>query len=231
MGRVAKIPGRKTAIDVLAMAEHGQTSYLVLQHASAGPFFGSPGQVLKFDSPTGAPGVLAACLPRPTSMTLDRKRGILYVSEFGGRIVKITVASDTAFAPTVRSISSRGRVESGDNVMIGEGTSGGRAEVVMRAIGPSLSMSSVANPLQDPILTLHDAAGHEVARNDDWKGDAGRHHSRRKSKRSVLRRQTLPSQRFSPGSRPATTPRSCAAKATTRAWHWCRSIRSSSAAE
>lgn len=173
------IAGRKTAIDVLTMSEHGQTRYLVLQHASAGPFFASPGQVLRFDSPTGAPTVLADCFTRPTSMTLDSKRGVLYVSEIGGRIVKLAVTADTAFAPTLRNISSRGRVESGDNVMIAgfvieEGSGGGTAEVVIRAIGPTLGASNVANPLHDPVLTLYDGTGKEIARNDDWKGDAGK---------------------------------------------------------
>ncbi|HLE64202.1 MAG TPA: hypothetical protein VI750_13720, partial [Pyrinomonadaceae bacterium] len=55
--------------------------HLVLQHASAGPFFGSPGHLLRFETPTGPPAVLSACLTRPTSMTLDRETGTLYVTE------------------------------------------------------------------------------------------------------------------------------------------------------
>jgi len=75
-------------IDVF-QAEDG--SYYVLQHASAGPFFGSPGLVLRFDDPAGAPAVLAHCLSRPASMTLDHKTGKLYVSEYGGRLVSVTL--------------------------------------------------------------------------------------------------------------------------------------------
>ena len=85
------ITGLKTAIDVLPVTEPDGTHYLVLQHASAGPFFGSPGQVKRFDTPAGPPTVLAACLTRPTSMSLDRKSNTLYVSEYGGRIVAITL--------------------------------------------------------------------------------------------------------------------------------------------
>lgn len=85
------ITGLKTAIDVLPVVEGDQTHYLVLQHASAGPFFGSPGQVKRFDTPTGPPAILAGCLTRPTSMSLDRKTNTLYVSEYGGRIVAIAL--------------------------------------------------------------------------------------------------------------------------------------------
>jgi len=85
------ITGLKSAIDVLPVIEDGQTHYLVLQHASAGPFFGSPGQVKRFDTPSGPPTILAACLTRPTSMSLDRKTNTLYVSEYGGRIVVIAL--------------------------------------------------------------------------------------------------------------------------------------------
>jgi hypothetical protein len=41
------ITGLTTAIDVIPISEHGHTSYLVLQAASAGPFFQGPGQVLR----------------------------------------------------------------------------------------------------------------------------------------------------------------------------------------
>jgi hypothetical protein len=83
------ITGLKTAIDVLPIVGHGEPNYLVLQHASAGPFFGSPGLVLRFDSPADPPTLIANCLTRPTSMTLNKKTGTLYVSEYGGRIVAI----------------------------------------------------------------------------------------------------------------------------------------------
>lgn len=69
--------------------ELGGTSYLVLQNASTGPFFQGPGLVLRFDSPAGPPTVVANCLTGPTSMTLNKKTGTLYVSELGGRLVAI----------------------------------------------------------------------------------------------------------------------------------------------
>jgi hypothetical protein len=83
------ITGLKTAIDVLPIVEDEDTDYLVLQHASVGPFFGSPGLVLRFETPAGPPTVVANCLTLPTTMTLNKKNGTLYVSELGGRIVAI----------------------------------------------------------------------------------------------------------------------------------------------
>lgn len=86
------IIGLKTAIKVLPIRKHGDTDYLVLQHASAGPFFGSPGLLLRFETSGGAPTVIANCLTRPTSMTLDEKTGTLFVTELAGRLVAIPVA-------------------------------------------------------------------------------------------------------------------------------------------
>jgi len=83
------ITGRTTAIDILPIKEHGGTGYLVLQNATAGPFFQGPGLVLRFDSSAGPPTVVANCLTAPTSMTLNKKTGTLYVSELGGRLVAI----------------------------------------------------------------------------------------------------------------------------------------------
>ena len=89
------ISGLRTAIDVLAIRGRGDTDYLVLQHSAAGgaplPPFANPGRLLRFESPGDAPTVIADCLTRPTSMTLDEKTGTLYVTEFAGRVVAIPV--------------------------------------------------------------------------------------------------------------------------------------------
>jgi hypothetical protein len=69
------------------------------------------------------------------------------------------------------NISSRGLVDTGDNVMIGgfiAGNQSGNTKVLVRGIGPSLQ-GSVPNPLADPILELHDSNGNTLETNDDWK--------------------------------------------------------------
>ena len=40
--------------------------------------------------------------------------------------------------------------------------------VVFRAIGPSLASFGVPQPLQDPMLELHNGNGDLIASNDDW---------------------------------------------------------------
>jgi hypothetical protein len=71
------------------------------------------------------------------------------------------------------NISSRGFVDTGDNVMIGGfiagGPSGGSARVLVRALGPSLTNSGVAGALGDPTLELHDGNGATIASDDNWK--------------------------------------------------------------
>jgi hypothetical protein len=68
------------------------------------------------------------------------------------------------------NISTRGRVDQGDNVLI-VGTivvGNGTTTVLFRALGPSLSNFGVPNALQDPTLELHDGQGGIVATNDNW---------------------------------------------------------------
>ena len=107
------ITGRKTAIDVLAIGnndnedgdnennqdgENADTDYLVLQHASGPGPMTPPGVLLRFDTPSSPPTVVANCLTRPTSMTLDRKTRKLYITELGpppagpGRLVSVPIA-------------------------------------------------------------------------------------------------------------------------------------------
>jgi hypothetical protein len=69
------------------------------------------------------------------------------------------------------NISSRGLVETGDNVMIGGFITGlrtGNTNVVVRGIGPSLK-SQLTNAMNDPYLTLNNANGDVIVENDNWK--------------------------------------------------------------
>jgi hypothetical protein len=66
------------------------------------------------------------------------------------------------------NISTRGFVQTGDNVMIGGFIILGNEDenVLIRAIGPSLPL---ADTLADPLLELHDADGSILAMNDNWR--------------------------------------------------------------
>ena len=68
------------------------------------------------------------------------------------------------------NISTRGLVQTDDNVMIGGiiVVGGGAQEVLLRAIGPSLP---VTGALADPTLELHDKNGVTIATNDNWRSD------------------------------------------------------------
>jgi hypothetical protein len=45
------------------------------------------------------------------------------------------------------------------------------ANVLVRAIGPSLTNAGVPDALQDPMLELHDGSGSPIASNDNWRSD------------------------------------------------------------
>jgi hypothetical protein len=72
------------------------------------------------------------------------------------------------------NLSSRGFVDVNNDVMIGGLIVGGpntdgKATVLVRALGPSLSGNQIQDALADPMLELHDSNGGTVATNDNWK--------------------------------------------------------------
>jgi hypothetical protein len=68
------------------------------------------------------------------------------------------------------NISTRSRVNGGDQVLIGGFIVGGYKPetVVIRGIGPSLTAFGVAEALADPFLSVHNSQGAAIASNDDW---------------------------------------------------------------
>jgi len=73
------------------------------------------------------------------------------------------------------NVSSRGNIGTGDNILIGGFYAGPQTAavtgVVFRAIGPSLSNFGVPQPLQDPMLEIHNGNGDLIGSNDDWQSD------------------------------------------------------------
>jgi hypothetical protein len=73
------------------------------------------------------------------------------------------------------NLSTRGFVDTGDNVLIGGfivGT-GSSGRVAVRAMGPSLSNAGISNALADPLLELRDSNGALIRANDNWLADPG----------------------------------------------------------
>jgi len=72
------------------------------------------------------------------------------------------------------NISTRGFVQTGNNVMIGGFILGGNpnnTQIVLRGIGPSLAQFGLNHVLADPTLELHDSNGTTLVANEDWQND------------------------------------------------------------
>ena len=78
---------------------------------------------------------------------------------------------DPAADSKLANISTRGQVQTGNDVMIGGiiVTGNGTQKVIVRAIGPSLGGNSVTGALQDPTLELRDGNGLLLISNDNWR--------------------------------------------------------------
>jgi hypothetical protein len=149
----------------------------------------------------GTKTIFASGLSGPSGMAFDHLRklgtgggepdhGNLFVADRlgGGHIFKFTplgvrttfasggspnfLAFQPGMAGKAVNISTRGRVLTGDNVLIGGFIITGTVskQVVIRAIGPSLSNVNppVPGALADPVLELHKPDG-SVVLNDNWK--------------------------------------------------------------
>jgi hypothetical protein len=77
---------------------------------------------------------------------------------------------DSASPAKLANISTRGFINTGDDVMIGGFIVGGTepAKILVRAIGPTLAGFGVQDALSDPTLELHDSNGMTIS-NDDWR--------------------------------------------------------------
>jgi glucose/arabinose dehydrogenase len=94
--------------------------------------------------------------------------GALYYLTHWGAVFRIQATPSQAM-----NISTRARVETGDNVLIGGFIVTGSAakRVIIRAIGPSLSQHGLSDGLADPTLELHDGNGALLQSNDNWQDD------------------------------------------------------------
>ena len=87
----------------------------------------------------------------------------------GGLVEKM---APIAPLPSILNLSTRLRVETGDNVLVSGFiiTGSDSEEVVLRGLGPSLSMRNVAaaETLLDPAIELFNSSGALIASNDGW---------------------------------------------------------------
>jgi len=99
--------------------------------------------------------------------------GYGYFSLFEERLSgQIQLSTTPTTESQLSNISTRGFVQTGDNVIIGgfiiEGPTLTPKTVIVRAIGPELTPYGVPNALGNPTLELHDGTGALIASNDNW---------------------------------------------------------------
>jgi hypothetical protein len=73
------------------------------------------------------------------------------------------------------NISTRGSVGTGDQVLISGVIIGdvSNTTLLIRALGPSLAVHNVSDPLSDPTFSVFDSNGTAIATNDNWQDDIG----------------------------------------------------------
>jgi hypothetical protein len=130
-------------------------------------------------SPDGAKIVFGRFTASPTTQ-------LFVMNANGSNQTNISNDANTYFMPTWQRIapiptptpaaqavnlSTRMRVQTGDNVGIGGLIITGTASkhVLLRAIGPSLAQFGIPNALADPTLELFGAAPTAIASNNDWR--------------------------------------------------------------
>ncbi len=150
-------------------------------------FAGEVDDAFFFDIPAFARFIASVRAGSPDPATFNRARDTFA----GYNIMAIALSVPKALLPSANNVvgaegqtfradkhpvtllgntSTRGRVGTGEDVMIGGMIITGNSlkRVIVRAIGPSLSASNINNPLSNPTLTLFDSQGRAIGSNDDW---------------------------------------------------------------
>ncbi len=145
----------------------------------------SAGRIAKV-APNGTKTTFATGLTEPFGAAVDGAGNLFVTDHSQAAIFKYTPNdARSTFAsglnsPTFLSIepptglalniSTRARIQTGDNVLIGGFiiTGSGAKKVIIRGIGPSLGAAGVPGALADPTLELHDKTT-LLATNDNWR--------------------------------------------------------------
>lgn len=122
------------------------------------------------------PGTVTFGSPNNANTTVSFSQTGTYTLELSADDGVHTVAYDAVVItamPQVRmgNISTRAAVGVGQNVTIGGFIIQGNTskQILIRALGPSLSNAGVQGVLLDPTLALHDSSGNLLLGNDNWK--------------------------------------------------------------
>lgn len=108
-----------------------------------------------------------------SSLEVDRFDGVTGVFKFAMSNSTLGNPAGLAFTPAAKvlNISTRLRVQTGENVLIAGFIVTGQdpKSVIVRAIGPSVAGTGQGGVLADPTLELHDSTGALIATNNDWR--------------------------------------------------------------
>jgi sugar lactone lactonase YvrE len=147
------------------------------------------GTIFKF-TPDGTKSTFVSDLGRPFGIALEANGSLVVADNEEGATVRYSATGTRSLifksdfntpeflaiepAPhQLLNISTRGLVMGGDDVLIAGFFVGGLGPVgtniVVRALGPSLTPLGVGNALPDPVIELRDASGTLIGFNNDWK--------------------------------------------------------------
>jgi len=164
--------------NILGLAFDAGHRLYVLESSTKNKSFPTPGtgEIVRI-GPSGQLEKIVGGLNLPGAMTFGSD-GALYVSNWSygppdmGQILKVTSNPTVA---TLGNISTRGLVQTGDDVVIGGfilDAGSVSTNVIIRGIGPSLSSSGITGALSDPTIDLRDASGNRIAFDNDWQDNA-----------------------------------------------------------
>jgi hypothetical protein len=111
-------------------------------------------------------GLVATLAPGAYTATMEGTNGLTGIGLIEVYDLSANVTSELA------NISTRGQVQTQDNVMIAGFILGGTnepARVVIRALGPRLGSLGINNALPDPALELRDQNGALLVTNNNWR--------------------------------------------------------------
>jgi hypothetical protein len=113
--------------------------------------------------------MVATLQPGAYTAILSGKNGSMGVG-----LVEVYGVNQSPASSELANISTRGFVETGDDVMIGGFILGGNNQntgIAVRGLGPSLSQFGLNSLLADPVLELRDGNGMLLIANDNWQED------------------------------------------------------------
>jgi hypothetical protein len=128
-------------------------------------------EIIDFQLPPTEPNESVILATLPSNSTGAAYTAVIHGAGGSSGIGLVEVYDiDSGPGSSILNISTRGDVQTGDNVMIGGFiiSGDGSQRVLVRAIGPSLANAGITDPLGDPTLTLYDSQGTQLDFNDNW---------------------------------------------------------------